>query len=393
MAAVVQYRLKVALLGLGRLGALRAQILAFQQPRIELVAVCDTKPGAEDWATANLPPYVKFFADPEDCMNNSGAQAVLISTATATHAPLICRALDLNLHVMCEKPISVDITTTEEVVIKAASKPHLKFLLPFSRRYDASYQTTKRLVDNGELGTIHAVEASCLDPQDKNAFYVTFSAQSGGIFVDAGIHIIDIGRYFLDVQAGLPNPKKQVNRVIAFGQQAVYADLAITGDADNAWGLVEFANGKILQTHLSRTITNGFEAATRVCGTKGHSIINGNSALDRVEIRDAYGVRTATTPDAFALYDKTFINDIAEFAGAVLDGAPLSCNPHDALEAGKIACALQHSFRTGEAVYFDDEGAPILRAPEYTKANGIKRDERPNGFHGINGSRALETRA
>lgn len=35
---------------------------------------------------------------------------------------------------MCEKPISIDIVTTAEVVNKAASKPHLKFLLPFSRR-------------------------------------------------------------------------------------------------------------------------------------------------------------------------------------------------------------------------------------------------------------------
>jgi myo-inositol 2-dehydrogenase / D-chiro-inositol 1-dehydrogenase len=90
-------RLKLCLLGLGRLGALRAKILAFEQPRIELVAVCDTKPGADAWAAANLPPSVKFFATPEDCLKNSGAQAVLISTATATHAPLICLALDLDL--------------------------------------------------------------------------------------------------------------------------------------------------------------------------------------------------------------------------------------------------------------------------------------------------------
>lgn len=90
-------RLKLCLLGLGRLGALRARILAFEQPRIELVAVCDTKPGADAWAAANLPPSVKFFATPEDCLKNSGAQAVLISTATATHAPLICLALDLDL--------------------------------------------------------------------------------------------------------------------------------------------------------------------------------------------------------------------------------------------------------------------------------------------------------
>ena len=94
---VTSPRLKLALIGLGRLGSLRAQILAFQQLRIELVAVCDTKPGAGEWAAANLPSFVKFFADPEDCMKNSGAEAVLISTATATHAPLICLALDLEL--------------------------------------------------------------------------------------------------------------------------------------------------------------------------------------------------------------------------------------------------------------------------------------------------------
>ena len=92
-----QRRLKVALIGLGRLGTIRARILAFQQPRIELVAACDTKPGSDKWVTENLPPYVKHYADPEDCMRNSGAEAILISTATATHAPLICMGLDLGL--------------------------------------------------------------------------------------------------------------------------------------------------------------------------------------------------------------------------------------------------------------------------------------------------------
>ena len=92
-----QPRLKMALFGLGRLGAIRARILAVQQPRIEFVAACDTKPGAGEWAAANLPSSVKFFADPEDCMRNSGAEAILISTATATHAPLIHMGLDLGL--------------------------------------------------------------------------------------------------------------------------------------------------------------------------------------------------------------------------------------------------------------------------------------------------------
>lgn len=144
------------------------------------------------------------------------------------------------------------------------------------------------------------------------------------------------------------------------GQQAVYPDLAKHGDCDAAWGLVEFSNGKILNVHVARTLTNGFESTTRLFGTKGHSIVNGNSAANRVEVRDAWGVRTATTPDAFTLYDRTFVSDVAEFAAAVLDGMPLSCLPQDAYEAGKIACALQHSVRVGLPVYFDDEGLPVL---------------------------------
>ena len=35
---------------------------------------------------------------------------------------------------MCEKPISVDVITTEEVLAKSKSKPNLKFLVPFCRR-------------------------------------------------------------------------------------------------------------------------------------------------------------------------------------------------------------------------------------------------------------------
>ncbi|RMY04052.1 hypothetical protein D0868_07147 [Hortaea werneckii] len=179
-----------------------------------------------------------------------------------------------------------------------------------------------------------------------------------------GVHDIDIGRFYLGVKSGLSNPKKQVNRVIAFGQQAVYADLAKYGDCDNGWGIVEFANGKILTTHVGRTLKNGFEGTARICGTKSHAIVSGNSNADRVEIRDEHGVRTNTTPDAFALYDKSFLNDLSEFATAVLDDKQLTCNPEDAYEAAKIATALQFSFRNRCPVYFDEDGMPIMEAPQ-----------------------------
>lgn len=90
-------RLKLGLIGLGRLGVIRARILTSQQPRIELVAVCDTKPDADKWATENLPASIKFFSDPDELMKHGGVEAILISTATATHAPLIIKGLEYGL--------------------------------------------------------------------------------------------------------------------------------------------------------------------------------------------------------------------------------------------------------------------------------------------------------
>lgn len=84
-------------------------------------------------------------------------------------------------------------------------------------------------------------------------------------------------------------------------------------------------------------------------------------------MRDKFGVRTATTADAFELYDKSFRNDLKEFAEAVLDGTKLTCEPEDAYEAAKIATALQFSFRNRVPVYFDEDGKPIM---ESGKVNG-----------------------
>ncbi|KAJ5946444.1 hypothetical protein N7454_003283 [Penicillium verhagenii] len=211
----------------------------------------------------------------------------------------------------------------------------------------------------GRLGVLQARILAFQQPRIELvavSFFVAFSEQSGGIFLDFGIHTVSTGlilshkdqssntalgrRWTMPAgcQVGPPQPQKQVNRVIAFGQQAVYGDLAKFGDADNAWGLVEYANGKIFKTYLGRTLTSGFEDMTRLCGTKGHSIISANS---NVEIRDNLGIRTQSVPDAFTLFDATFLTDLAEFAEAVLDDKPMTCQPKDAFEAGKICAALQ----------------------------------------------------
>lgn len=59
---------------------------------------------------------------------------------------------------------------------------------PLTPVVDRSYAAAQRQILAGGLGQVHAVECESLDKQDPSGFFVQFSAQSGGIYVDMAIH-------------------------------------------------------------------------------------------------------------------------------------------------------------------------------------------------------------
>lgn len=93
MSAALSNKLKYAVLGVGRMGQRHALNVAFRAPRAELVAVADLKPSTPQWMKDNLPPSTKYFESYEDCLANSGADAVLIASATSWHASMAIDAM------------------------------------------------------------------------------------------------------------------------------------------------------------------------------------------------------------------------------------------------------------------------------------------------------------
>lgn len=89
--------LRVATVGLGRMGAIHAYNYANLVSRAELVAVCDVRDESLAWAKENLPPSVQTFKDAEEMFKSSGAEAVLIATETSRHAPLAELAISYGL--------------------------------------------------------------------------------------------------------------------------------------------------------------------------------------------------------------------------------------------------------------------------------------------------------
>lgn len=91
-----------------------------------------------------------------------------------------------------------------------------------------------------------------------------------------GIHDIDIARWLFEASKtqNLENPKKQVHRVFAIGQNVRHPELVKDQDADNALAIVEFASGKVLHFHCSRTTMHGHDCVAEVFGTEGRAVVN-----------------------------------------------------------------------------------------------------------------------
>ena len=102
--------MRVAVIGVGRMGVVHAGTLASLPGVDVLVADVDR----ERVRTVADQIGVKAEDDVADAMKTS--DAVVIAAATDAHAPLVHQAAEAGLPTFCEKPISLDVASTAEVV-------------------------------------------------------------------------------------------------------------------------------------------------------------------------------------------------------------------------------------------------------------------------------------
>jgi myo-inositol 2-dehydrogenase/D-chiro-inositol 1-dehydrogenase len=103
-------RLRIACAGLGRMGKRHALHFAERVPRAELVAVSSPDEEELKWARERLGPIgVTVYKKYDDMLNHEGLQAVVVASATAVHAEQAIMAMEADLHVLCEKPLSTSV--------------------------------------------------------------------------------------------------------------------------------------------------------------------------------------------------------------------------------------------------------------------------------------------
>jgi len=318
--------MRIGILGLGRIGAFHAQTLS-RLDAVEDLVFSDPVAAAAAAAAERLGAAVA--ASPEAVLA-SGVDGLVIAAATDAHPELILAAVKAGVPVFCEKPVARTLEEATEV-LRAVAGTGVEVQIGFNRRFDAGFAAARAAVASGELGDLHTVRSTTLDPAPPPAAYV---AASGGIFRDCAIHDFDIVRWVTG---------REVTEVYAVGGNRGAAYIAEAGDADTVSSLLTLDDGTIAVVSNSRHNARGHDVRLELHGMKD-SIAAGLE--DRLPLRSVEPGATfpAGKPHYFFMdrFAGAYQAELAAFTEVVAGLRRSPCTVADAVEASWIAeaCAM-----------------------------------------------------
>ncbi len=184
-----------ALIGCGRIGQRHAQhINNFGK----LVAVCDIDKAK---ATELGNTYkTTVFTDITTLLGQVKADVISICTPNGFHASQTIQALKAGFHVLCEKPMAINVFDGEQMVNQAL-KSNKRLFIVKQNRYNPPVDAVKNLIDAGKLGKIFSVQLNCF--WNRNPQYYNDSDWKGTKALDGGTlftqfsHFIDLLYYLI----------------------------------------------------------------------------------------------------------------------------------------------------------------------------------------------------
>jgi inositol 2-dehydrogenase len=326
-------KVRVALIGLGRMGRIHAGNLAARCRSAELAVVADADPRRAAAVGAEL--EVPWTADLDEVFADDAVQAVAVATPTATHGDLVIRAARAGKHVFCEKPVALDRPATVRTV-EAVRAAGVRFQVGLHRRYDPDWVAATRRIHAGEMGVPRLFRTSLRDMKPPPA---EFLAGSGGFFVDVTIHDLDTARWMIG----------EIVEVSSYGSALADPAIRAAGDIDTALVVLRFESGALGVIDNSRAAGYGYECSTEVMGELA------TVRIDRPQHRHyqwltpgaaTYGINR----DFEERYPLAYAEEMEAFACCVRDGTDPAVTGLDALAAFDLAGAADLSWRTGRAV-------------------------------------------
>ena len=264
--------------------------------------------------------------------------AVVIATPTDTHVEYIEKAARAGKAIYCEKPLDQSLDRVDRAMTALRDYP-VPFMLGFNRRFDPDNAMLRAAVKSGEVGRLNMLMSWSREPSPPPIDYVR---ASGGYFVDATIHDIDLLCWI----AG-----ERPTEVFAAGTCMFNDEIGAEGDFDMTMTTLKMPSGALVHINNSRSCAYGFDQRLEVFGDKGMVQTLNHRDDNLVRWDDRRTVAREPLKHFFLeRYDQSFYNALDEFHTAVNTGREPSASAQDGRVALAIALACDRSAKSGKAV-------------------------------------------
>jgi len=329
-------KLNLALIGSGRMGIAYARYLSNRVPGATLYAVADVRADVGESVRAEF-GAIRAVTDYRELLTDKNVDAIVVMTPTKLHRDVVIDAARAGKAIFCEKPLALALA--DALAMKqAVAQTGVFFQLGFMRRFDAGYAAAKQKIAEGAIGKPCVFKSTSKDKARPSVDYLR-PENSGGLFIDMGIHDFDLARWFMG----------DVTSVHSVGGVLAYPEMEGIGDWDNAISTLRFSSGCIGSVTLSRNGVYGYGIETEIVGTEG-TIQIGYDRETPITVMKDNAISHDTVPGFYERFEHAYIVQLQDFVQNLRDHRPPPITCDDGIAAQRIALAATRSAQLGTVV-------------------------------------------
>jgi predicted dehydrogenase len=328
--------LNIGILGAGSIAQLAHLPVLSRTKNATLAALCDND-GPKARALADRFDIPDVYTDIEDMLDAEELDALVITTPNHLHEPHVMAALANDVHVLCERPLSLTAKGVERI-LAAANRSGKMVAVANNHRFRTDVQGLAGFLRGGELGKLRGVRAGAYhQPRPLEGWRLRRAESGGGAFFEHGFPLLDLAMWLAD----FPEPTRVVAQMErARGANAVEENMVVQMEC--AAGIVLVID--VRWNYIAEKDRWWFE----VIGTRGSARL----APLRV-VKELNGRPVDVTPSGAAARESPFIQsyraELAHFL-AVLRGEVGYEPPSDQLLVHRIAEAIYKAAEDGKEV-------------------------------------------
>jgi myo-inositol 2-dehydrogenase / D-chiro-inositol 1-dehydrogenase len=331
--------IRMAVIGVGRMGLTHAENLACRVRGAQLVAVTTSDPErASEARHATGRPELAVHPNLEALLAAEELDAICISSSTSAHPDNVVACAQAGLHIFCEKPLALNLEDCDRA-IAAVESAGVKMMIGHVRRFDAGHVEAQRYIHEGAIGRPLVFRAISGDVNPPPPSFADPNV-SGGLLLDAMYHDLYLSRWLLDDEP-----------VRAFAEGGALVDPAIgaVGDVDNAVAVLRFSRGGLGSFYVTRTTRYGHDLRVEVIGDQG-AVQVGRFRQTPVRLLDPKGVHHDmpwTTPHRLG---EAFVTEMQAFVDCLLEGGEPPVDGRDARATLVAGLAATRALRENRPV-------------------------------------------